>query len=276
MLVEGEPLAAGTYGLHTIPGEEEWTFIFSDNSTSWGSFFYDPSEDALRVTAKPEEAPFAEWLTFEFPDRQWDSTVVALHWEKLRVPFRVEIPNPVDLYVATLENELRSSPGFAWNNWSAAANFILQRDTDGRYIDKALQWADAAITTPFIGQPNWQTLSTKAQVLERMERDAEARETIQAALEHGATTSGQIHQYGRQLIGQGRAERALEVMEFNHRRFEGAWPTEVSLARAYSAVGRYDKAAEHARIALEQAPDDPNKQNLQNMIEQLEQGIDVN
>jgi len=58
VLVQGQPLAAGTYGLHTIPGEDEWTYIFSNNSTSWASYFYDPAEDALRVTAKPEEAPF--------------------------------------------------------------------------------------------------------------------------------------------------------------------------------------------------------------------------
>ena len=276
VLVEGQKLAAGVYGLHTIPGEDEWTFIFSDNSSSWGSFFYDPAEDALRVTARPEKAPFAEWLTFEFPDRQWDSTVVALHWENLRVPFRVEVPNPVDLYVATIENELRNSPGFSWNNWSAAANFVLTRDDEGEHLEKALQWADRAVTAPFIGQANWQTLSTKAQVLERLGRTDEAKETMQAALEHGATTAGQIHQYARQLIGQGRGADAVETAKFAHQRFAGAWPTEVTLVRALSAVGDYEAAAEHAHVALEQAPNDPNKQNLQTMIEQLEQGVDVN
>src|SRR5580765_806371 len=53
VMIEGKPLSAGTYGLHTIPTENEWTIIFSKNSTSWGSFFYDKSEDALRVMVKP-------------------------------------------------------------------------------------------------------------------------------------------------------------------------------------------------------------------------------
>ncbi len=46
VMVEGKPLAKGTYGLHMIPGENEWTVIFSNNSTSWGSFTYDQAEDA--------------------------------------------------------------------------------------------------------------------------------------------------------------------------------------------------------------------------------------
>src|SRR5215475_6363348 len=47
--IEGKPLPKGAYGLHMIPNENEWTVIFSKNSTSWGSFTYDEKEDALRV-----------------------------------------------------------------------------------------------------------------------------------------------------------------------------------------------------------------------------------
>src|SRR5271154_6676258 len=51
--IEGKPLDKGTYGLHMIPNADEWTIIFSKNSTSWGAFTYDQAEDALRVTVKP-------------------------------------------------------------------------------------------------------------------------------------------------------------------------------------------------------------------------------
>src|SRR5712692_2724975 len=54
--VEGHALPAGTYGLHTLPTADQWTIIFSKNSTSWGSFSYDEKEDALRVTVKPHPA----------------------------------------------------------------------------------------------------------------------------------------------------------------------------------------------------------------------------
>ena len=61
--IEGQPLDKGTYGLHVIPNIEEWTVIFSKNSTSWGSFTYDQSEDALRVTVTPRPAEMQNALT---------------------------------------------------------------------------------------------------------------------------------------------------------------------------------------------------------------------
>src|SRR5881394_2060104 len=76
--IEGKPLAKGIYGLHMIPGENEWTLIFSNNSTSWGSFTYDQKEDALRVSVKPQPAEFHEALTYDFDEVKPDSTVVTL------------------------------------------------------------------------------------------------------------------------------------------------------------------------------------------------------
>ena len=58
--IEGKPLDPGTYGLHMIPAESEWTVIFSKANTSWGSFTYDPAEDALRVTVRPQTAEFTK------------------------------------------------------------------------------------------------------------------------------------------------------------------------------------------------------------------------
>ena len=57
--IEGQPLAAGQYGLHLIAGPDEWTVIFSKNSSAWGSFFYDESQDALRVKVKPAKHEYA-------------------------------------------------------------------------------------------------------------------------------------------------------------------------------------------------------------------------
>src|SRR5437879_2536906 len=89
--VEGKPLAADTYGLHTIPDKDQWTVIFSKNSTSWGSFSYDEKEDALRVSAKPHAAEALEVLTYVFEDVKADSAAATLRWEKLAVPFRLSV-----------------------------------------------------------------------------------------------------------------------------------------------------------------------------------------
>ncbi len=274
--VQGEPLAAGKYGLHMVPGEEEWTIVFSHNSTSWGSFFYDPSEDAVRVTAKPEEAPYREWMAFDFVDRQLDSTVVALEWENLRLPFTVSVPDMVDLYVATLSNELRTSPGFTHQNWAAAAQFLLQRDTENAHGETALQWAEAAIAAPFIGQKNYTTLQTKAQVLAKLGRADEAQAVMAEALDDPTATPFQIHGYGRQLIGEGKAEEAMKVFRKNSERFPDGWPVHVGLARGYSALGDYEEALKHARMALHQAPNDFSRGNVEGLIKTLEEGKDVN
>jgi hypothetical protein len=89
--VEGKPLAAGTYGLHTIPDKDQWTIIFSKNATSWGSFSYDEKEDALRVNVKPHAAEAFEALTYTFDDVKPDSAVATLRWEKLAVPFQIGV-----------------------------------------------------------------------------------------------------------------------------------------------------------------------------------------
>jgi Protein of unknown function (DUF2911) len=89
--IEGQPLDKGTYGLHMIPGENQWTVIFSKMSTAWGSFTYKQDEDALRVNVKPQTAEFHDALTYDFDDVKPESTVVTLRWDKVAVPFKVEV-----------------------------------------------------------------------------------------------------------------------------------------------------------------------------------------
>ncbi len=92
VLIEGKPLDAGKYGLHMIPSEKEWTIIFSKNNSAWGSFSYKQEEDALRVTVTPVAAPFQEWLTYGFEDLAGKSATAFLAWEKLKVPFKISLP----------------------------------------------------------------------------------------------------------------------------------------------------------------------------------------
>ena len=91
VLINGNKLAAGKYGIHMIPSETTWVIIFSKRNSDWGSFSYDKNEDALRITVKPVAAPFEEWLTFGFDDLAGTSATAYLYWEKLKVPFKIEI-----------------------------------------------------------------------------------------------------------------------------------------------------------------------------------------
>jgi hypothetical protein len=265
--VQGQALPAGSYGLHFIPGQEEWTVIFSKDHTSWGSYFYDASRDALRVKVKPAKSDYHEWLTYEFTDRKPDKATVALKWENLQVPFDVAIPNSTDLYVGNLRQELRSSPGFAWQGWNAAAQYCLQNKTN---LEEALRWAETAAKPP-VGQTNIVTLSTLAQLQEANGKADDSKKTFDLALNHPTAAPFDIHAYGRQLQAQKKYEEALKVFELNARRFPGQWPVEVGLARGHAALGHKEEALKHARAALPKAPDEPSRKNLEGLIQQIEQ-----
>ena len=273
LMVEGKPLAAGTYGLHMIPGEDQWTVIFSNNSTSWGSYFYDAAEDALRVMVKPEKAEYREWMTFDFVDKQLDTSTAVLHWEHLRVPIIFAVPDMVGLYVQSIKNELRDAAGFTWRSWWAAARFVLQRDSEGEHLEQALEWANQAIDAPFgIGEKNFTTLTTKAQILDKLERGDEAEAVMAEAIDLPSATAAQIDRYGQGLIRRDKAEAALAVFQKNAERFPGTWPVDASLARGYSAVGDTKKALKHAKAALTQASDEASRASVEEMIGKLKAG----
>jgi hypothetical protein len=92
ILVEGNKLPAGKYGIHMIPSEKDWVIIFSKNNSAWGSYQYNKEEDVLRVTVTPVEAPHREWLVYGFGKLAGTSAVAYLHWEKLAVGFKIELP----------------------------------------------------------------------------------------------------------------------------------------------------------------------------------------
>jgi tetratricopeptide (TPR) repeat protein len=271
--IEGQALPAGRYGLHMLAGEKQWTVIFSKNSTSWGSFSYEQAEDALRVTVSPEKAPFREWLTYDFVDRKPDRATLALHWEELRVPFTIVVEDAPALYIENLRRELRNAQGFRWQSWQAAAQYCLQQNKN---LPEALTWAETAISLPFVGQANFTTYSTKAQILDKLSRSAEATTVMNAALDLPNVLPIEIHQYGRRLITEGKPKEALAVFQKNAKRFGDTWPVHVGLARGFSATGDYKTALKHAELALTQAPDDINKKSLEAAVVRLKEGKDMN
>ena len=89
--IEGNTLAPGKYSIHMIPSETDWVIIFNKNNNQWGSFSYDESADALRVTVTPVEGPFQELLTYNFGNITDNSVIAFLHWEKLKIPFQISL-----------------------------------------------------------------------------------------------------------------------------------------------------------------------------------------
>jgi tetratricopeptide (TPR) repeat protein len=269
VLIEGKPLPAGRYGLHMIAGPETWTLIFSKNSIAWGSFQYNEAEDALRVTVKPHKHEYREWLTYEFTARKPAETVAEMQWEELAVPWTVRVADPDEIYVSRLSQELTGATGFTWQGWDAAAQFCLTHDT---HLEQGLKWSEIAANNPFVGDANFTTLSTKAQLLSKLGRQADAKTTMDAAMHLPSTKPIEIHLYGRSLLAQKKVDEAMAVFEYNATRFSGQWPTHVGLARGYAAKGDNKKALEQARLGLAQAPDALNRNAIEDMIKALEAG----
>jgi hypothetical protein len=267
--VQGQPLPAGRYGLHMIPGAEEWTVIFSRNSTSWGSFSYDAKEDALRVKTRPQKAPYREWLTYEFAVREPARAEVDLEWEELRLPLTISVDDAPRLWVESLRRELRSNKGFTWEGWRAAADYCVTNKVN---LAEALTWAQKAINAPFIGQENFATLMMLSRAQAANGKSADADATRERAIAHATAGPLMVHMVGRTLLGDGRKDEAMRVFEANAKRFPDQWPVHVGLMRGYSAFGKLKEALAEAKLALPQAPDEPNRASLKKAIESLESG----
>ena len=250
--VNGKPLPAGTYGLHMIPTRGDWTVAFSTVNVAWGSFSYDEKEDALRVTVKPKAAEFQERLSYSFDDPTDKSVTVAMHWEKVEVPFTVEVDTP-SVVVASLRNELRGLPRFGWQGWNGAAAYAMRNKVN---LDEALTWVDRSISM----QENFTNLRTKAGILEAKGDAKTAAELREKAMK--AATEADINLYGYQLLGEGKTDAAIEIFRKNVKDYPQSWNTYDSLGEAYDKKGDKKLAAENYRRAQNMTKDPEQKKRI--------------
>ena len=269
--VEGKDLAAGKYALFMAMAEGEATVIFSKNNNSWGSYFYKPEEDGLRVTVKTMPlTESVEFLKYEFLNQTDNSATVALMWEKLKIPFKIET-DLVKTQLASFRTELRSDKGFDPKAWVQAANFAVENNTN---LTEALEWANYSVNGVFIGEKNFQTLSCMANVLNKMGKPVEANAAMKQALPLGKLND--LHQYARGLLRQKKSNEAFDVFKLNYEKNPEEFTALMGMTRGYSAIGDYKKALEFAQKALPKAPDDNNKTSVAAIIDKLKEGKDVN
>ena len=196
--VEGQELPAGRYGVHAIPTDGDWTIILSTVSEAWGSFTYDPAEDALRVTVTPRAAPVKERLEYRFADLTEISTTLVLHWAELEVPIRIDVNTPV-VVLASMERELRGMDGFYWEGWDQIAAYALDHDLR---LEDALTWADQSIER----MPTFANQMTKAHLLDALGRGDEAAEVREAA--YASAVEDDVRAYARSRRRAGRDDQA--------------------------------------------------------------------
>lgn len=263
--IEGQPLDKGTYGLHMIPGESEWTVIFSKDSKDWGSFTYKQEDDALRVTVKPQTAEAHDALAYDFDEVKPDSTVLTMRWDKVAVPFKVHV-NVNDLVTASIHRQLHGLNQYYWEGWDDAAGYFLANKIN---LDEALKDEDQSIQA----EERYDNLMNKSRILDVMGRKEEATTFLNKALDKGNAL--QLYVYGRQLQGDKKQDEALAIYRSNAKKFPDYWTTHLGLARVYSAQGEFDKAVKEVKLSLVGAPD-ANKTALETYAKRLEAKEDIN
>ncbi len=247
--IGGHKLTAGTYGLHMLPTEKDWTAIFSHQSAAWGSFSYDPKEDAARVTVTPQPAEFQERLSYALEEPTETSVQAAMRWEKVRVAFPIEVDTP-QVVVASLRRELRGLPRFFWQGWNQAAAYCLRNDVN---LDEALEWSNQSLAVA----ETFTNLRVKAGLLEK-KGDTKAAEALRAKSLRIATET-EMNTYGYQLLGQKKIDEAIEAFKKNVKDHPASWNVYDSLAEAYAAKGDKKLAVENYNKALSMAPETQKK-----------------
>jgi len=241
--VEGQSIPAGTYALFMAVNQDGTAeVIFSRNISSWGSYFYDPQEDQLKVSITTEEIPFTERLTFDFVDIDDQSAVAVLDWEKRRFPFKVGF----------------DVKGFGWQGPISAANYCLQNQVA---LDQGMAWADQAINNT----RNFNTLYVKAGLTKAMGQ--EAGDLYDEAAE--LANKNQLNFLGYHLMGNGDKDRALDYFKTNLKNNPDDPNMYDSLAECYKTRGENKEAIKNFKKSLSMNPPANVKANSIKNLEEL-------
>ena len=179
--INGQLLPKGKYSLHTIPTESEWTLIFNKIWNQWGSFDYDAKQDALRVAAKPMSGEMRETMSFDFGDMKSNSTQVVIAWDKLRVPFTIDVGDVNKRIVSDFRSKMVGDP-------VQATNYILNSKITTSY-DEALGWLNNSIAM----RETFGNLSAKARLLNEMGRMNDAVSTAEKAIQIGKAATPAVN-----------------------------------------------------------------------------------
>jgi len=199
----------------------------------------------MRFKVKPQTDDFQEWLMYTFDDITPNSAIVSLRWEKLKIPFKIEI----DLHKQMLDEmeiQLTGIPGFFWQGWNQAANYCY---VNGIELEKGLEWADHSIGIA----KNVTNTFTKALILNALGKTSESSELKKEAFINAAEAD--VNNLGYQLLGGGKIDDAIEVFKKNTELYPESWNVWDSLAEGYMNNGDKQLAIDYYKKALSMAPE---------------------
>ena len=169
--INGQKLKKGKYGFHVIPNTGEWIIIFNKINNAWGSFSYKEENDALRVSVKPQAGNHQESLTYTIENVSGNSADVVLAWEKVRLPFKVDVGDVSKRLLNSARAQKASIP-------LRAANYVLSSKLTENYAE-AISWVDDITASSKEGQSGYAQIHfnggfVKARLLAAMGKKQEA------------------------------------------------------------------------------------------------------
>ena len=193
VLINGQPLKAGPYSMHAIPGKEEWTIIFNNDAGQWGSFTYDDKKDALRVKTKPQTvSDNQEWLTYFFDPVTDNSATANLRWERVRVPFTVEVKDVKAIWRTRADALIAANPD----------NEVLPLQVANTYAgdknwDEALKFVDQSVKV----KETFRNLSARANILWAAGKKPEALAAADVAIAKGKADKADTAAFEKRVAG---------------------------------------------------------------------------
>jgi hypothetical protein len=257
--VGGKTLPAGTYGLHMLPTEKTWTVILSTVATAWGSFSYDPKEDAARVTVTPTPAEFEESLEYRFENPTESSVNAVLQWDKLQVAFPITVDTKA-VTLQSLKGQLRGLGRFFWQPWNQAAQWCVRNDYD---LDQGLAWVDRSIGL----QTTFPNLRTKAAILEKKGDTKAAAALRERSMK--LATEADVNNLAYQLLGEKKYDQALALFRKNVQEHPDSLNTYDSLGEALAVTGDKKGAIDNYSKALSMATDPADKKRIGDILARL-------
>jgi len=242
--VDGHKLGPGIYGIHMIPGIDEWIIIFSENHNQWGSFYYDQSEDALRIKVSPESVPHQELLKYDFENITNNSLDIVLRWGVTKISFAIEV-DEISTTLAVMRDELRTLPRFRWHGNREAAMYCWIRDVN---YHEATEWIDRSIRL----DKNFKNLYVKA-LLENMNGNHAEFESLMTEVKALGDSKDFMYMAMEVLGHHNNPEKAIELFSYAINYYPESSEIRSQLANAYGILGEKEKAIETLNLARSKA-----------------------
>lgn len=268
--INGQALAAGSYGFHIIPNGHSHTLLFAQPDNLWGSYYLDvENQVVLKVEVQDTSSAFNEYLNYVVIDRDQNSAVFALKWEDRMIPFTVS----VDLNKTTVEKwryELNGENTYQWEAWNDAAAWCLRNNTN---LDEALGWVNRSINGGyggFAGHLSFRNLSTKLEILDALAKHDELAENLEL-LQDMSFDADDAHYMGATLLKLKQDKSTVKLMEKGLADNPGDWGMYLYLGIAHYYLGAEDARDEALESCSENCPEGF-KPRLKAIQKQMENG----